>query len=103
MCFGSVHAWKTSARGASNVRVITNSRSGSGFALLPWAMSVLLLLRVFLCLAQIFVQSVEALRPEPPIVLHPVGHVLERSRVQTARPPLRLAPALDQPGALQHL
>src|SRR5262245_43952581 len=46
---------------------------------------------------------IEALFPEPTITLQPVGGVLERTGFELARSPLRLAPARDQTGALQHL
>src|SRR5215510_11014334 len=91
-CAGSVQALKTRRRGASKMRVITSTRSASMAALLAAAMVVLLSLQ----LGQIRLQAIQALLPEPPIVLQPLGGVLERHRLEPARPPLRLAPARDQ-------
>src|SRR5581483_4296559 len=54
-------------------------------------------------LAQIGVEAVEALLPEPAIALEPFVDFLERQRLDAAGPPLRLAAAADQPGALEHL
>ena len=48
------------------------------------------------------IQTIEAFRPEPTVVFHPVGDVLERARPEPARPPLRIAAARDQAGALEH-
>src|SRR5262249_34980275 len=52
-------------------------------------------------LLQIGIQAVETLVKEATIMVEPVVDVLERARLDTARPPLRLAPARDQPGALR--
>ena len=107
-CSGSVHARKTSSRGASNTRVMTISRSAvSGWTLglghrgPRWQLGRPPLLG--LQLAQVLVQPVEALFPELAVALQPVGHVLERRGLQPARPPLGLAALGDQPGALEHL
>src|SRR5262249_13091932 len=99
MCSGSVQASNTRLRGASKTRVRTSTRSAAAAALLPAAMFLLLLLQF----AQILVQTVETLLPEPPILLQPVAGVLERPGVEAAGPQLRLAAAGDQAGALQHL
>src|SRR5436190_21131700 len=98
---GSVHALKTRWGGASKMRVMTSTRcsAASAAALLPAAMFLLLPLQ----LTQIIVQAIEALLPETAIVLQPLGGILERTRLKPAGPPLRLATARDQPGALQHL
>ncbi len=53
--------------------------------------------------AQITVETLEALLPEAAIALRPVGDLLERTRLEPAGPPLRLATACDKAGALQHL
>src|SRR6266852_1869354 len=96
--FGSVQALNTSSRGASKTRVSTNTCSS--FAMMfPVAMLFLLFLHV----AQIFVQTIEALRPEPLVVSDPIGDVLERRGRDPAGPPLRLAPACNQTGVFQHL
>src|SRR2546430_12691244 len=93
----SVQALKTRGRGASKTRAMTSSRSAAVLALPPAAMSPPFRLQ----LAQIVLQAIEALVPETAIVLQPVGGLLERSRLEPARPPLRLAAARDQTGALQ--
>src|SRR5258708_34974385 len=95
ICFGSVHAFHTRSRGASKTRVMTNSRSGGGVVGLFFSVMFLLLV---LQLVQIIVQAFEALIPETAIVLHPVRDLLERSCLQPARSPLRLAAARDQTG-----
>src|SRR6267143_447304 len=97
-CFGSVQALNTSSRGASKTRVSTNSRS-SFVMMFPVAMLFLL----FPYITQIVIQAVKALRPEPPVVRHPVGDVLERTGSDPAGPPLGLAPAANQTGVFQHL
>src|SRR6266540_605868 len=102
----SVSAFHTSSTGASKVRSTT---SGSSFVttLSFAAISLLLALnfpRLVLALQflKVGTQLVEALLPVAPVVLDPVGDVLERIRLKPAGPPLRLAAALDQPGALEH-
>src|SRR5918992_6148009 len=97
---GSVHALNTSSRGASKMRSMTSSCSaGSTPGLFPGVMLLLLcflvviLLLLCLNLAQVIVQTVEALVPETPIVLQPVGDVLEGTRLEPAGTPLRLAAA----------
>ena len=65
---------------------------------------VVLLLAFFgLQLFQIVVEPIEALVEEAAVVFEPIVDVLERPRLDAARPPLRLAAARDQAGALQHL
>ena len=51
---------------------------------------------------KVFVQSVEAFFPESAVVIDPLGDVLERAGVEMAGPPLRVAAAGDQAGALEH-
>src|SRR6266508_924462 len=63
--------------------------------------STLLLLR--LQLVQIIVQAIEALVPKAAITFEPVVNVLQRVGLDPAGPPLRLAAACDEAGALQHL
>src|ERR1700738_791546 len=95
-CSLSVHARKTRSRGASNTRerTISRSRAHSRLPLLPSANVVLLFLvlgfgRFCLQVAQVFVQSLEALFPRAPRVLGPRRHLLERFRPQPTRPALR--------------
>src|SRR5262245_48061564 len=99
-CSGSVQALKTRLRGASKTRVMTSTRSAGSVAVLLLAAMFLLLLLQF---AQIIVQTIETLLPDAPILLQPVGGVLEWTRLEPAGPPLRLTTAGDQAGALQHL
>src|SRR5579864_7972263 len=53
-------------------------------------------------LLQNFVQALETLVPEAPVLSHPVGRLLQPAGLQAARPPLRVAALCDQAGALQH-
>src|SRR5580658_535817 len=62
-----------------------------------------ILRRLFFEFPQVVVQSIETFLPKAPIVFHPSRQFLQRTGLKPARPPLRLAPASDQPGALQHL
>src|SRR5712692_820469 len=62
----------------------------------------MLLLLVFQ-LAQIVIQPIKALRPEPSVVFRPLGDVLKRVRLEATRPPLRLAAARNEAGAFEHL
>src|SRR5262249_17508278 len=95
-CSGRVHALNTRARGASMTRVMTSSRCCMSVST---ATSLLLALQ----LLQVVLEPVEALFPEHAVVLQPVGCALQRARLEPAGAPLRLAPAGDEPGALQHL
>src|ERR1700689_2276046 len=100
----SVNARHTRSRGASKTRVMTSTRSADSAAILFFA-AIFLFLRVrfaLLQLAQIILEAIEGLLPETAIVFEPIRRVLERSRGEPAWTPLRLAAALDQPGALQH-
>src|SRR5205809_3138535 len=75
---GSVHALKTSARGASKTRSMTSVRSAVvAVGLVLGAMSLSFPLQ----LAQVVIQAREALFPETPIVLEPVRGVLEGTRL----------------------
>src|SRR5882724_1304902 len=103
----SVSALQTSATGASKVRSTT---SGSFFVarLLFAVISFLLALNILhvvlaLQLSEVALQLVEALLPVAAVVFDPVGDVFQRIGLQPARTPLRLAAALDEPGALEHL
>src|SRR5690606_27432518 len=97
---GSVHAAKTSARGAANSRVITTARSG-GVVRYPDRSAIQRL--PCLQVAQAAVQAIEALVPEWAIGLHPGGHILQGPGIQAARSPLRLTSLAHQTGALQRL
>src|SRR6266540_2498021 len=52
---------------------------------------------------QVLIEAVEALLPEAPVALEPVGGVLQRCPVQPRGPRLRRASSRDQPGVLEHL
>src|SRR5271169_3665936 len=102
-CFGSVHALNTSSRGASNTRVISISRSAKfAAALFPALLTAMFPLLLFQSL-KIVVQPIEALIPEAPVAIHPVGDLSERHGPKAAGPSLRLATPRNQPGPLQHL
>jgi hypothetical protein len=60
-------------------------------------------LPLWLKFAEVVLQPVKALFPEPAVLLYKIGDLVQRFRLQSAGPPLRLAAARDQAGALQHL
>src|SRR5215469_5041046 len=95
-CFGSVHTLKTTSRGASKTRVRTRSGAFLFAALLAPASGAAMVFLLFPDLSQVIVQSIEALSPEPPVALDPFRHLLQTSRFELTRPPLRFAPASDQ-------
>src|SRR6266542_5095561 len=112
--FGLVHASNTSSRGASMVRVRTSSRSddaGGEVVTFEDRFAADPVLRLFagmfllldLKFAEAVLQAVDALFPEPAVLLHPVGDVPQRRRLEPAGPPLRATAACDQAGSLQHL
>src|SRR5438105_1076774 len=101
-CSALLIAENTSARGASNSRVRTIWRSEGVVTVNVFGISSFL--TVFgLKLAQVGVQSVEALFPDRSIALHPVRDVLEPGWLEAARAPLRASALRNQPGFLQHL
>src|SRR4029077_18431520 len=89
-------------RGASKTRVTTSALSPVWVAALGFALAAILLL-LRLQFAQVIVQAIETLLPEAAVTFQPVVHLLERTRLDAAGPPLRLAPAQDQAGAPHHL
>src|SRR4051812_20045405 len=60
--------------------------------------SILLLLQFF----QKSVQALKALFPEAAVALEPIHGVFQGCALEPPRPELRLAPARDEPGALEH-
>src|SRR6478735_43723 len=109
-CFGSVHTDHTSSRGALTSRVPTITFGSESRSTLLVAATLLLLLfrglplrRFRLQRAEIILQPIEPLLPEPAIFLEPVVDALQRIQLDPARPPLRLAAAGDQARVLQHL
>src|SRR5262249_1381517 len=102
-CSGSVKASKTSRRGASRGRGVTISRSdGVGSVVAPRLGVVAMILLLLLQVVEVLVQPCEALVPEATIVLGPLGHILERSRLEPSGAALRVAALADQAGALEH-
>src|SRR5581483_6481298 len=99
-CFGSVQAFQTSSRGASNTRT-RSSCFASTLSLLALVTGMRFLL--FLQFAQIFVETIEALLPESSIFVDPFGDVFERAGLEVAGTPLGLAATGDQARALQDL
>src|SRR5215470_14782646 len=100
-CAASVQTLKTRLRGASYSRSRTSTRAAGATdaaSLLP-----VMLRTLALQLAEIVAQAIQALLPEAPVMLEPIGHVLEGRGLEPAGPTLRRPSALDQPGALQHL
>src|SRR5580704_3471962 len=111
-CSALVQASKTTARGASKMRVITISRSvgvviftvpmffiGDLSLSLRASTVLLLLLRLF----QVSIQAGKFLLPEAAKGLHPVSDILERNCHERARTPLRVAPAPNEARALKHI
>src|SRR5438034_9139535 len=111
--FGSVHASNTSARGASMMRVRTSSEGAGAdevvkaerrFAVLPLLrLSAAMFGLLGLKCAEVILQAIDALVPESAVLLHPSRDFAQRHRLESAGPPLRVATARDQAGALQHL
>src|SRR5437763_15291964 len=102
-CSASVQAANTTSRGASKTRVTVSScpdalLAPSSLARIPFSPR-----SPRLDPGQIFVQAVEAFLPEAAVILDPIGGIPERRRFEPARPPLRLAPARNEAGMLQHL
>src|SRR5512134_584570 len=102
-CSGLVIASHTRWRGASNTRWSRISLSeGRVTSSLPLPFPAMTLLLGF----EVFEQGVEALEAAFPVIavaLEPAAGLAHRNRFEPARPPLRVAPARDQAGALEHL
>src|SRR5437868_9763578 len=81
---------------------MTSTRSAASVAALAALLAPMLFL-LGLQLAQIIVEAIEALLPESAIAVDPIRDFFEADRLEPARPPLRVAAARDQAGALQHL
>src|SRR6516225_4077573 len=96
-CSGSVHICQTRANGASTMRSITT------------ASAELLSVIALTCpsswpeLVEVVVHLVEAGLPDGPVAFSPGRDLLERCRVQGARPVLGSLAPHDQPGPFQHL
>src|SRR5271163_3947809 len=105
ICSGRVHASNTRSRGASKLRVMV---------IVCAARSIIILVSVALAVAAISrllllhrrEVSIEIVEPVLPLLskgLDPIIDILESRRHELARPPLRIAPALDEAGVLEHL
>src|SRR5215510_2455235 len=91
MCSGFVMASKTRSRGASKSRVSAISRSDGVLTLnVPLFAAVLTDMSLLLCLqvAQIHIEAIEASFPQRAVPLGPLGDLLQRRRVDSARTPL---------------
>src|SRR6516164_2377180 len=95
-CSGSIRQRNTSSRGASKVRVKLSSPSS-------WSVMVISRWVRLLDVAQVLVELVEPLVPDPPALLDPAERLIERLGPQMAGPELGVAGAGDGPAALQHL
>src|SRR5260370_32392257 len=108
---GSVHILNTSSRGASMTRLRMSSRSAAAVA----ACAIWIVPRVVasagslvgsrffrgLDFLQVVVQPVEALFPEPAVMLHPIRGILQPRRLEPAPPPFRFPAARGQARALE--
>src|SRR5436309_3073082 len=98
MCSGLVIASKSRWRGASKSRVKRISRSDGVVTLKLTLLAARLTAMFFLLrfeLVQIGIEAIETLFPDRAIALGPVGHVLERPRLEPAGPPLGQALSRD--------
>src|SRR3954453_2628593 len=92
---GSVHALKTSSRGASKIRVIRTSWSAPATGVES--------LTLLSSPAQVRIESIHSGLPGALARLHPLHRFVERIGLHPAGAPLRLATADDQPRAFEHL
>src|SRR6188508_1220010 len=105
-CSHDDQARKVSAIGASKTRMATNSSPSMwvymrpGWVGIAFASGVGAGIGRLLCLqlAKVALEPVEARLPEPAVLLHPTGHVVERCRLQAAGAPLGIASLDDQTG-----
>src|SRR5262249_13205620 len=96
MCSAFDHRANTTDGGALKVRTINSSLSATLFLWAPITFS-------FAEFFQVGCHLVEALLPETPIDRQPVIDRLEAFWLELARPPLCLAAARNETGALEHL
>src|SRR5260370_20855516 len=101
MCSGSDHALHTRSRGASNTRDATISRLAVSATALFFAAFPDMFPLLAPELSQIFIEAIEAVLPEPAVVIDPAGDLLERRGIEAARTPLCIAAACDQAGLLE--
>src|SRR5256712_4861877 len=100
---GSVHAFHTSSRGASNVCLVTSSRSDFLTNLLFAGMFVFLLSSCITDFFQVFVQSGEAVLPEDAVSGEPTERRAQRSGVDLASVHAALRFDDEQAGMLEHV
>src|SRR5690348_6604687 len=84
-CSGSTMQLNTSCRGASKTRLTCRTSSGIGISV-----------RGGLQAAEVLVELVEALRPQPPVGLDPVHGGVQRLPLEVAGAELRLPGAGDE-------
>src|SRR4029453_5335688 len=108
MCSGLLCASKTKRRGALNLRVNSISTSDLSVSVIaPTCREICELLIVITALllllkfGQVGVELVEALVPDAPVALDPVGDVLEGRRLEAARAPLGLSALSDKSCSLK--
>src|SRR6476469_1075534 len=84
-------------------RVATISRSAVDAAsLLLFSVAAMLLLLLCFQSTDVVFEAIEPGVPELPVLVEPLRGVFEGARFEAARPPLRVAPASDEAGVLQH-
>src|ERR1700734_552636 len=101
-CFGSLKAEKTQSRGASNSRTPMIERGSRSMSMLSTAAIFSVLGRFCLQRFQVVVEPIEAGIEKTAVGIEPRVDVLQRPRLDPARPPLRSAGTRDQASALQH-
>src|SRR5207247_1373925 len=96
----------TSSRGASSmvVEMISCLPGSMTYSVLGIVISLLVAIGLLLLnqILQDIVEALEAFVPEPSVLPHPLGRLLQAPGLEAARPPLRVAALRDQAGVLQH-
>src|SRR3989475_10956454 len=100
---GSVHAFHTSSRGASNVCVVTSSRSDFLTNLLLAGMFVFLLSSCITGFFQVFIQSSKAVLPQDAVSREPSERRAQRSGVDLASVHAALRFDDEQAGIFEHV
>src|SRR3954469_3259269 len=91
-CSGSTRQLKTSCRGASKTRLTCRTFSVTGISVLGGLQG-----------AEVVVELVEAIGPQPAVGLDPVHGRIQGVLLQVARTELRLPASADQSRAFEHL
>src|SRR5206468_13007239 len=102
MSLGSVHAFHTSSRGASNLCVVTSSRSDFLTNLLLAGMFVFLLSSCITDFFQVFVQSGEAVLPQDAVSREPTERRAERTDLDLASSHAAFGFDMQQARVLEH-